>query len=412
MLVFNLTSKIRSSNRGRPARAVRSITLTLLAIEFLDELVFGVESAVLPSIRTELALTYAQIGLLLSLPRIVATAIEPALGVLGDTRHRKILIVGGGLLFALALMLTASGQSFAALMIAFAIFNPASGAFVSLSQATLMDLYPTGHEKMMARWTLAGALGVVAGPALVSATLAWAVGWRELFALLAGFTLILVWLTWRRLTIGRTPVGGATSFRSGIGLAWRALRNRRVLRWLVLLESADLLLDVLLGFIALYFVDVLRATEAQAALAVAVWSAASLIGDALIIPVLERVRSLSYLRWSALVTLVAYGALLLTKNLHIQYVLLACLGLSVSGWYAILKGQLYTALPGQSGIAMTVSSLSGIVGGLIPWGIGILANQAGLSVAMILLVLGPISLIIGLPRAEREGSNVTGGTIE
>lgn len=35
-----------------------------------------------------------------------------------------------------------------------------------------------------------------------------------------------------------------------------ALRQKEVLRWLVLLEFSDLMLDVLLGFLALYFVDV------------------------------------------------------------------------------------------------------------------------------------------------------------
>jgi hypothetical protein len=55
--------------------------------------------------------------------------------------------------------------------------------------------------------------------------------------------------------------------------ALRALRRREVLRWLTLLECADLMMDVLLGFLALYFVDVVGATPAQAGGAVAVWTA-------------------------------------------------------------------------------------------------------------------------------------------
>ena len=181
----------------------------------------------------------------------------------------------------------------------------------------------------------------------------------------------------------------------------RALRNRNVLRWLALLESADLLLDIFLGFIALYFVDVVLVTEAQAALAVAVWSTASLIGDALIIPLLERVRGLTYLRWSAAVTLGLYLALLLIPDVIVKHILLACLGLSVSGWYAILKGRLYSAMPGQSGISMATSSISGVVAGLIPWGLGLVAQRFGLPWMMALLALGPISLLVGLPRGKR-----------
>jgi FSR family fosmidomycin resistance protein-like MFS transporter len=408
--VLNSTSKTVASRPARAARAAWAFTLTLLAIEFLDELVFGVEGAVLPVIRADLALTYAEIGVLLSLPALAGNLIEPALGILGDVWRRKALIVGGGLAFALALLLIASGQTFAALLIAFVVFNPASGAFVNLSQATLMDLNPTRHEHMMARWALAGSLGVVAGPLIVSAALSVALGlspkassggWRGLFAALAVFTLILVWRVLRQPDFNGHRPSEAAGFRAGVMSALRALRNRNMLRWLVLLEFADLLLDIFLGFIALYFVDVVHVTEAQAALAVAVWSTAGLIGDALIIPLLERVPGLVYLRWSALVTLVVYIALLIVPDVTIKYALLACLGLSISGWYAILRGKLYSAMPGQSGATMAISSVSGIVAGLIPLALGLIAQRFGLAWAMALLALGPISLLVGLPRQKR-----------
>jgi FSR family fosmidomycin resistance protein-like MFS transporter len=53
-------------------------------IEFLDELVYGVREAAWPLIRSDLGLSYAQIGILLGLPAIVSGFIEPVLGLLGD----------------------------------------------------------------------------------------------------------------------------------------------------------------------------------------------------------------------------------------------------------------------------------------------------------------------------------------
>ena len=395
--MFHSIRKLTYTFTGGLARPAWAVTLTILAVEFLDELVFGIEGAVLPAIRDELALSYAQVGLLLSLPKLVSSAVEPALGILGDTWKRKAIVAGGGLMFALALALTATAQTFPALLIAFSIFNPASGAFVSLSQATLMDLFPARREQMMARWTLAGSLGVVIGPLLVSAALAMMVGWRALYAGLAVAALALVWLRWRQPEgdDGRTekPAG----FAEGTRQALRALRERSVWRWLVLLESADLMLDVFLGFIALYFVDVARVSEAQAALAVGVWSAANLVGDALIIPLLERVRGLTYLRLSAFATLALYVAFLATPDMTLKYVLLACLAVTTSGWYAILQARYYASLPGRSGIAMSISSVTGMIGGLILWALGMIANQFGLPWAMAVLALGPISLVVGLP---------------
>jgi hypothetical protein len=127
----------------------------LLAIEFLDEFVFGTREAAWPLIRADLGLSYAQIGMLLGLPNVIGNLVEPALGILGDVWRRRALILGGGVAFALALLLTALSQSFPALLLSFILFYPASGAFVSLSQATLMDADPARHEQNMARWTFA-----------------------------------------------------------------------------------------------------------------------------------------------------------------------------------------------------------------------------------------------------------------
>jgi len=175
-------------------------TLTLLAIEFLDEFIFGAQEAAWPLVRTDLGLSYVHVGLLLGLPGVVSSLVEPFLGILGDVWKRNVLILGGGILFALALLLTALSQSFPVLLTSFILFYPASGAFVSLSQATLMDTDTARHEQNMARGTLAGSLGVVAGPIALGAAVALGLGWRGLFLLFAGLTLILLVAAYRTRT--------------------------------------------------------------------------------------------------------------------------------------------------------------------------------------------------------------------
>ena len=110
------------------------LIFTLLAIEFLDEFIFGAQEAAWPLMRTDLGLSYVQIGLLLGLPGVVSSLVEPFLGILGDVWKRNVLILGGGLVFALALLLAALSQSFPVLLTSFILFYPASCALVSLSQ--------------------------------------------------------------------------------------------------------------------------------------------------------------------------------------------------------------------------------------------------------------------------------------
>ena len=183
--------------------------------------------------------------------------------------------------------------------------------------------------------------------------------------------------------------------------ALRALRRVEVLRWLTLLEFSDLMLDVLLGFLALYFVDVVGTTPAQAGLAVAVWTGLGLLGNLLLIPLLERVRGLRYLRLSALVELALFPAFLLVPGMWAKLALLGLLGFFNAGWYSILKAQLYSAMPGQSGTVMTVGNVFGLVGGLVPLGLGLVAERSDLTVTMWLLLLGPLALLTGIPRRER-----------
>lgn len=373
--------------------------LVLLLIELLDELVFGAFETAWPLIRDDLVLGYAQIGLLLSIPSLAGNLIEPVLAVLGDVWRRRAIVLGGGVVFTLALGLTAASQTFWLLMLSLVLFYPASGAFVSLSQATLMDIDESRREQNMARWTFAGSVGVVLGPLALGLGALAGLSWRWVIGLMAALALVLLLISTRMPYPDGEDCGSRPDLRAvGDGLrdALRAIGRPGVLRWLVLLEFSDLMLDVLLGFLALYLVDVGGATAAQAGLAVAVWTGVGLLGDFALIPLLERVRGLRYLRWSALIELLLFPAMLLAPGFALKLVLLGSLGFFNSGWYAILQAQLYAALPGQSGVALAVKNLSGLVAGLIPLALGLAAQRLGLGTAIWLLLAGPIALLIGL----------------
>ena len=392
-----------NGNTRRMLRGAALFVFTLLAIEFLDELVFGAREAAWPLIRSDLGLSYAQIGLLLGVPNFVAAAIEPLLGILGDVWKRWLLIVGGGVLFTLALVLFGLAPSFAVLMVASIVFYPASGAFVSLSQSSLMDHDPSRHEHLMARWTLAGSVGGVAGPLLLGLAVWLGVSWRGAFVALVPLSLVLTvaaWLQMRRRARPAAADEAPQSLRDGLRQAVHAARRPEVLRWLLLLAFSDFMLDVLLGFLALYFVDVVKVSPTLAGTSVAVWSGVGLVGDALLIPLLERVRGLTYLRYSAMIMLVLFPIFLLIPWYGAKLVVLALMGLGNAGWYAILKGQLFSSLPGQSGTVMAIDAAFSLVAGATPAVLGWVAQAAGLSVTMWLLLLGPLALIIGIPRVS------------
>jgi MFS transporter, FSR family, fosmidomycin resistance protein len=295
-------------------------------------------------------------------------------------------------------------QSFALLLFSFILFNPSSGLFVNLSQANLMDSDPERHEQNMARWTFAGSLGVVLGPLLLGVMTLIAIGWRSVFGILAVLAASVLFLAWWLIPEVRdiaVSFPSRTAYWSSIKNLLNTLKRFEVLRWLVLLEFSDLMLDVLYGFLALYFVDVSGFTFPQAALAVAVWTGCGLMSDFLLIPLLERVQGLDYLRVSVVAELILFPAFLLVSSFFPKIILVGLLGFFNAGWYAILKANLFKTMPGQSGSVQALDNISGMFGKTLPFIIGLAAQAYGLQSAMWLLLAGPIALLIGLP-SERH----------
>jgi FSR family fosmidomycin resistance protein-like MFS transporter len=317
------------------------------------------------------------------------------LGVLAVTWRRRLLVLVGGACFAGALALAAVAPSPPALLLAFALLYPASGAFVALSQASLMDFEPERREHNMARWTFAGAVGAVAGPLLLAA-FAWAgLGWRGLFA---GFALLAAALT---LLARRAPDSRGDDERLHLRAALRALTRGEVLRWLVLLELSDLLLDVFLAFIALYFVDEVGTSASTGGLAVAVLAGAGLVGSAAAIPFLRRFDGLRYLRRSAVLTGLLFVAFLLVPTVAAKLGLAAAIAVVNAGWYPVLKARLYGALGDASGLVLTVGALFPL-NAVLPLAIAGLAERFGLAVALWPLLAAPAALLLLVPRRRGE----------
>jgi FSR family fosmidomycin resistance protein-like MFS transporter len=333
---------------------------------------------------------------LLAVPALLGSVLDPLIGAAGDTPRRRSVLVLGGVAFAVAGLLVAAAQSFGILLVALLVANPASSAFVSLAQATLMDSQPDRRERNMARWTLAGSLGYVGGPLLLAAALWAGFGWRPAIAAFAVPAIPLAAAAWRSPRIdAKSP---QPSFSASLRSAFAALRQRDVLRWLATLEAADLMLDVFHGFLALYLVDVARLDPRTAAIGVAVWTGAGLVGDWLLLAVLRRVDGLRYLRLSALVSLAVYPAFLVASSPGAKLGLAAVLGLLNSGWYALPKARLYECLPGQSGAAVAAGGIGGLAGAAVPLALGALAASVGLGPTMWVLVLAPVALLLSASR--------------
>jgi FSR family fosmidomycin resistance protein-like MFS transporter len=94
----------------------------------------------------------------------------------------------------------------------------------------------------------------------------------------------------------------------------------------------------------------------------------------------------------------AFALFLLVPGFLPKLVAVIFVNLLNTGWYPILQGRLYSSLPGQSASIMAISSVTAPLAKFFPFLIGLVADRFGLQSAMWLLILGPVALLIGLPR--------------
>ena len=341
--------------------------------------------------------------MLASVPLLVGGALELPLGVwAGEGRRRRRAVLGGGIVFILSLLAVAGARSFLVLLAAFTVFFPASGAFVSLTQAELMEAWPDRQAQVMARWDLAGSTGAVAGPLLVTAVLAAGGGWRVAYLVLAALAAV----AWLGTCLREPHPVRAVAGVPGPGPGWTtrarevlvALRDWSTVRWVLAPEVADLLVDVLTGFLALYLVDVAHLTPAIAALAIAIRLGSGLAGDAVLVFVLDRVADMTVLRATAVVAGLLYPGFLLAPGPAAKLAILAVLSAVTAPWYPLLQARLYGSLPGRSPVAVTLSSAAGLVGGLGPLAVGLIAGAFGLTWALAVLAVVPVAVLAGTAR--------------
>lgn len=383
--------------------------IALYAIELLDEFIYGLQGAILPKLRDDLVLTYTQIGLLSTVPGLIGLALDPIIGLIGDTRYRRALVLGGIFATVLGLFLTSIGTVFAVILIAFCISYVASGAYVNLAQATLIDFNPTRAEHTMARWTLLGSVGVAVSPLIVTALFFIGRDWREMYLALAVVALVYAVLLVRvKFDAHAGADEGSLVPRELLQNLWGGLRNRELLRWVIVTELADLMLDKFLEVTGLYFHDIVGVNIAEASGAVAVFTLSWLIGGALLVPLLEKIPGTRILRVSAIAALALFIVFLAIPNVWGKLACIALISFCTSPWFPILRGNTYNALPGQSGLVVAVTALGNISSVFVPVTLGFIADQFGLQWAMWLLALGPIALIVGLPSDVEtlERSNV------
>ncbi len=384
-------------------RRFTRLTVLLIAVDFLDELASGIPFVGAPGIQRDLGISYGQAaGWVLTSFGLLALVLEPPLFLLADRYPRRFFVCGGLLAEGLICLLAGFAPGFGTLLVAVALYGPASGVGVGLAQATLMDAHPDDRERILVRWTLSGSLGDLATPALFSALALVAWGWREAFWIVA-----VLWLVWAVLVF-RAPfperVQEDDAPEPGMLDALRSAFATPALRpWVIGALLCNLMDETLVGFGALYLRDGLGADVHGRSLVLGAFMAGDVLGLLGLEPLLRRYRPMPMLAALSLGSAAAYAGWLLAPNVAWSVGFALLVGLFTGGHYPLAKAQAYRALPDRSGTVNAVMTLAGAAFLPVPVLLGVAADGVGLRLALGLLMLQPLGLLVIALLAMRRG---------
>ena len=392
----------------------------MLGVEFINEWFSNLLAAVLPVVKIALGLNYVQVSLLLSLLEVTDVVSDAIFGVVGDIWSRRILITGGTIVASLGLFLMGTAPGYLLLLLGVILHGFAGGPFVGLSQASLVDTRPGEHERMMAWWAIAGDIGKLLTPLMVTAAFAFGLNWRPLF--FVGGALFIVYACFlarapfprrnrssegipessengEHVEDGEDGKDGkedvrvetiedeaAEGFRSSLAALKAAALDRALLRWALILALLEMPVG---GFVVLYFHDVAGLNEALASSTLLIVTFGTLAGQ-LILPWLLRhisgMRLLELCIWGGVLS---FALFLLAPSVLLKCVLLALVSLFKAAWEPLAQAQAYATQPGKSGTVLSVTSLISPITTFLPLLVGLSASASGLSWGLSVLLIGP-----------------------
>lgn len=364
----------------------------LLAHGLLDELSTGVPVSAAGLLQTQLQLSASLLTLaLFTIPIGVAIVIEPPLLLWAGKRARPRVISLSLIMVALGTVLLAFARSFVGLTLSLTLWYPAIGLASGLAQAELMDRDPEQRERNLTRWTLLSAIGDVAAPALLAASLQLHAGYRGALLAAALVCLLLALRLWSLPTAaasaGEEPAPSAKPLRE-------VVRNRALLIWLLGASLCDLMDETLTALAA---VRVERQLPDDAWALFMVLSALPLGGTLSLLIVeraLRRIRATLLLGMSCVLSVLALGLFLLSRSVEALAISAFLLGAADAAHYPIAQAQAYRAAPDDSDWVASLGSAFTALTVLCTPLLGLVVDRYGLTWGFLTLCLQPVGLLV------------------
>jgi hypothetical protein len=299
------------------------------------------------------------------------------------------------------------------LLVALAVYGPASGCALAVAEGLLVEAEPAARHRTMARLSLAANAGDLTVPLLL-AGLAWfGLGWRTAFAITGAFAALLAIGHARARSLGGTLSGASDDSEASAPTTREALRTalatRPLLGWSFACSLTGLLDEVLVAFSAVHLHGI-GATASERSWAIAAWVGGGFVGLAGLERFAAPASARRVLLGASAATGVEIVGLAVTHSPRVATCALLLVGVTGSVLHPLTKTRAYAALPGRPALVNAVGSALLPFDMAAPIVLGIVATQAGSAWAIAGLLIAPAGVAIAAWRLDLRPSSISRGT--
>lgn len=369
---------------------------------------FGVALAILGALLPELFRTRhldpSEAGTLFLFLNLGALLISVAGGPAFDRFGFKGILMVGSLLTSASLFLMGAAEAYRSLALASFLLGLGGGSLNAGTNVLVADLYPERRAAALSVLGIFFGFGALFIPLFVGTLLD--VLTLQGILTVTGALALLPALVFLPLVFPRAKQAGGFPLLQAIGL----LRHPLILLMggLLFFQSGNEITSS--GWMTTYLVQQLGISPAPAALYLAGFWGAVMVGRFVSSRVLGRIGEARLVQMSALSASLGLGLFILWPHPVLSALFVSWIGLSLAPIFPTILGQAASRFPDLSGTAFGILMSIALVGGMaMPWLTGHVAERVGLEVGLLLPTVGFVLVFLfqtsikSAGAIEREG---------
>jgi len=173
---------------------VFGIIAAISACHLINDMLQSLLPAIYPSLKTELGLSFSQIGLVTLVYQVTASILQPLIGLYADKRPTPLALPGGTLFSLAGLLVLSVAHSYSLLLVGASLLGMGSSVFHPESSRVARMAAGRRHGLAQSMFQVGGNTGLALGPlAAAIVVMRWGQSSLAFFAMLALLSCAILW---------------------------------------------------------------------------------------------------------------------------------------------------------------------------------------------------------------------------